>query len=150
MIIYNPDLQHTMMQPQWDVIRQTLTKAIEWLKNIFAGANLEEAFEELKRGYAEGTPTPQLPADAKFTPVEVEMLTKSSLVDIAKKNIVVGSNQVAVMKSETDKAYFVYLAYLNGDELMPNNENNFVVVKAEALSKEVISLFADKELRILN
>ena len=59
------------------------------------------------------------------------------------------SNGVAAMKVIKENYNIVYLAYVKDRELLPVEDNHYVVIKATALTPEVISLFDGHELVIL-
>jgi len=93
---------------------------------------------------------PDFPNDINIIPIEKEFLTNESLLEIAKQYIVPNSNEVlAMLGKNSQKYYYVYLAYSKDKEMIPRNENNFVIIKTEGLSKEVLSLFNQHELIIL-
>lgn len=80
---------------------------------------------------------------------EVELLNTNILLDLIKANIVPNSNEVYVMKKEKEDAYYVYVSYGKDKELIEKEKNKFLVIKAEALSKDVLGLFSESELVIL-
>lgn len=80
---------------------------------------------------------------------EVQVLDKKSLVDIGRKYCVEESDGVATMKTVKDNANYVYLAYVLNRELLPVETNSYVIIKAAALSPDVLALFEDNELIIL-
>lgn len=132
-----------IVKEQWD-------KAWSWLQKQFKETDWEEMFRSLVEK-AEGKMNEfGIPEGVTITPVEVEMLTKEKLVEIAKQNIVPNSNQVAAtINDKSSNVYYVYLAYVKDRTLLPNEENNFVIIKADGLNKEALNLFADNELIIL-
>lgn len=132
-----------IVKEQWD-------KAWSWLQKQFKETDWEEMFRSLVEK-AEGKVNELgIPEGVTITPVEVEMLTKEKLVEIAKQNIVPNSNQVAAtINDKSSNVYYVYLAYVKDRTLLPNEENNFVIIKADGLNKEALNLFADNELIIL-
>ena len=82
---------------------------------------------------------------------QVEFLTKSELIEIGRKYKVEGSTGVAAFKEMKNETFFIYLAYMNVDErvLLPREDNMYIVIESEGLSKDVKELFSDSELIIL-
>ena len=80
---------------------------------------------------------------------EVDVLDMPTLVDFAKKYIVKSSNETVAMKVMQDDCYFIYLAYSKDRQLLPTQDNKYVIIKAQTLAKEVEELFAESELVIL-
>lgn len=78
-----------------------------------------------------------------------ELLKKDDIIQIAKENSVPNSNMVAALLESTENRYIVYLAYLRDKELLPQEENNYVTILAEGLSRDVDALFNGQQLIIL-
>lgn len=53
------------------------------------------------------------------------------------------------MKTKQEDGYFIYLAYSKDRKLLPVANNKYLIIKAQALAKEVEDLFAESELIIL-
>ena len=79
----------------------------------------------------------------------VETLNKEKLIDISTKYIVEGSTEVAAYKVDTEEDYIIYLAYTNNRELLDEAVNNYVIIKAQALARDVEKLFDNHELILL-
>lgn len=93
---------------------------------------------------------PEIPENVKITKVEKELVNKADLIEIAKQNIVPNSNEVlAMLNDKGKKAYYLYLAYSKDKEMLPQEENNFIIIKADGLTKDLQSLFDGHELIIL-
>ena len=93
---------------------------------------------------------PDFPNDINIIPIEKEFLTKEALLEIAKQHIIPNSNEVlAMIGKESSKHYYIYLAYSKDREMLPQEENNFVIIKTDGLSKDVHDLFNQHELIIL-
>lgn len=88
-------------------------------------------------------------SNANIDTVNVEMLDKTNLVEIAKKYMVKGCNEVAAFKKVKDDDFYVYIAYSKDRELLPIETNHYVVIKSDGLSKEVKELFNESDLIIL-
>lgn len=78
-----------------------------------------------------------------------ELLKKEDITEAAKNNIVPNSNMVAALLEKKEDIYIVYLAFLRDKELLPLNENRYVVIKAEGLSRDVETLFDGQSLVVL-
>ena len=80
---------------------------------------------------------------------EVELLNSSKLISLAKENIVDGSNEVYVWKKTYESDMYVNLAYGKDQELLEKDKNKFIILKVEALSADLLSMFEESELVIL-
>ena len=80
---------------------------------------------------------------------EVELLNSSKLISLAKENIVDGSNEVYVWKKTYESDMYVNLAYGKDQELLEKDKNRFIILKVEALSADLLSMFEESELIIL-
>lgn len=131
------------------ILKDQWGKAWDWLKEQAKDLDWGKVFDDLKRRI-EDAMDEGLPDNVKTVCVEKELLKKEDLVKIARENIVAGSNQVlAAINTKQKSAYYVYLAYACNREMIPQEENTFVIIKAEALAKDVETLFDGKELIIL-
>ena len=80
----------------------------------------------------------------------VDVLTVRDLVEFSKKHMVVGSNGVVAIKKPKDDTIFVFLAYVENRELIPEDRNHYVVIEAKSLADDTNELFGDLDLVILN
>ena len=80
---------------------------------------------------------------------EFELLNSSKLITIAKENKVEGANEVYAWKKQGKQNYFVYLAYGKDQEMLEQDNNKFIVLKADGLSRDLENLFEESELVIL-
>lgn len=80
---------------------------------------------------------------------EVDLLNSSKLITFAKENIVSGANEVYAWKKQYKDAIYVNLAYGNDQNLLENDKNKFIIIKAEALTADVLNMFEESELVIL-
>lgn len=80
---------------------------------------------------------------------EVEMLTVEKIVEISKQHMVANSNEVVAYKPLEKDTFKVYLAYATDRELLPEEENHYVVIEADGLSKDVKELFSESDVVIL-
>jgi F420-dependent methylenetetrahydromethanopterin dehydrogenase len=79
---------------------------------------------------------------------DLELLTKDKLTAITSNNIVPGSDAAAAYLKKGDDKIYIYLAYLKGRELIEESKNNYVIITADAISREVEKLFDEHELII--
>lgn len=86
--------------------------------------------------------------DVSFETVDV--LTVSDLVEFSKKHMVAGSNGVVAFRKPKDDSIFVFLAYVEDRELIPEDKNHYVVVETKSLADDTKELFGDLDLVILN
>ena len=77
------------------------------------------------------------------------VLDMKLLTEISRRYRVNSSNGVAAMKVIKDNSNIVYLAYVKDRDLLPVEDNHYVVIKATALTPEVINLFEENKLVIL-
>lgn len=81
--------------------------------------------------------------------IQETLLNKEKLISIAKKHIVVGATEVVAYKTSKADSFIVYLAYSTEKELLPVEQNRYVIIKAEAVSGDINSLFGENKLIIL-
>lgn len=81
--------------------------------------------------------------------IQETLLNKEKLISIAKKNIVSGATEVVAYKTSKADSFIVYLAYSKEKELLPVEQNRYVIIKAEAVSGDINSLFGENKLIIL-
>ena len=81
--------------------------------------------------------------------IQETLLNKEKLISIAKKNIVSGATDVVAYKTSKADSFIVYLAYSKEKELLPVEQNRYVIIKAEAVSGDINSLFGENKLIIL-
>ena len=80
---------------------------------------------------------------------EIELLNSSKLITLAKENIVDGANEVYVWKKAYKSGVYINLAYGKDQELLEKDKNRFIILKVEALSADLLSMFEESELVIL-
>lgn len=81
--------------------------------------------------------------------VNTDILTKEKIIYEARTNIVPSATEVAAYKILTDKEYIVYLSYAKDKRLLPEEKNKYIIITANALSRDVDSLFGKSQLIIL-
>ena len=80
---------------------------------------------------------------------EIELLNSSKLITLATENIVDGANEVYVWKKAYKSGVYINLAYGKDQELLEKDKNKFIILKVEALSADLLSMFEESELVIL-
>ena len=80
---------------------------------------------------------------------DIDILDSRKLFDTAKKNIVSESNAVAVYKEEKRDVIYIYITYCKDKELMPEEENKYILLKASGITKDVRNLFSSSDVIIL-
>ena len=88
-----------------------------------------------------------------MTAYEVDTLSSREMLQYAKNHIVKGSNMVVAFKQQgiiNDKEVaFVYLAYGKEKELLADENNHYVIIKANKLEQDILNLFSESDLVIL-
>lgn len=80
---------------------------------------------------------------------KVELLNSTKLIALAKENIVDGANEVYVWKKTYKNGMYINLAYGKDQNLLEKVKNKFIILKAEALSADLLNMFEESELIIL-
>ena len=135
------------------LIQEALQKGIEELSKAISEAGKEtvkdiskdtkQAWEDFLQKIREKKSLDYIVAE------DVEFLNSKTLLEIAKKYIVKGSNEVYVMRKQEKKCIFVYLAYGKDKTILEKEQNKYVVIKAEGVSADILGMFDNKELVIL-
>lgn len=77
------------------------------------------------------------------------VLDLATLTEFGRKYRVSSSDGVAAMKVVKNNTNIIYLTYTKNRELIPSEENCYIVIQASALTPEVINLFEGHKLIIL-
>lgn len=135
------------------LIQETLQKGIEELSKAISEAGKEtlndiskdakQAWEDFLKKIREKKTPDYIVAE------DVEFLNSKTLLEIAKKYIVKGSNEVYVMRKQEKYCIFVYLAYGKDKTILEKEQNKYVVIKAEGVSADILGMFDNTELVIL-
>lgn len=80
---------------------------------------------------------------------KVESLNSEELTSIAKENVVTGANEVYAWKTQDKGDTYINLAYGKDGELLEKARNKFVVIKPKELSEDLLEMFEESELIIL-
>lgn len=118
---------------------------------------LENAKQEIKEHYkktlADFMQRIKVTSKDNMTVYEVDTLTSREMLQYAKNHIVKGSNMVVAFKQQgiiNDKEVaFVYLAYGKEKELLADENNHYVIIKANKLEQDILNLFSESDLVIL-
>lgn len=78
-----------------------------------------------------------------------EFINKEALIAIAKSNVVDGANGICVLLKKGETNYTLWLANIKDNDFIPVEQNKFVKIEAEALSRDIESLFEKSEIIIL-
>lgn len=89
-------------------------------------------------------------AKATVIPIEVDYLTKDKVIDTIKENKVPNADEVAVLLRKDKKKIYLYTGFLKDNELMPVEENKYIIFTADAIARDLESLFDNNELIVLN
>ncbi len=135
------------------LIQEALQKGIEELSKAISEAGKEtvqdiskdakQAWEDFLKKIREQKTPDYIVAE------DVEFLNTKTLLEIAKKYIVKGSNEVYVMRKQEKNCIFVYLAYGKDKTILEKEQNKYVVIKAEGVSADILGMFDNTELVIL-
>ena len=77
------------------------------------------------------------------------LLDMETLVSMAKQYITPKSNEIIALRTKEDDGYIIYLAYAKDRQLLPTQDNYYLIIKADELDKDVAALFEESELVIL-
>lgn len=146
-----------MIAKNWEKIKESIGPEIERIKEEIK-PELENAKQEIKEHYkktlADFMQRIRVTSKDNMTVYEVDTLTSKEMLQYAKTHIVKGSNMVAAFKQQgiiNDKEVaFVYLAYGKERELLADENNHYVIIKAKQLEQDVLNLFVESDLVILN
>lgn len=138
-----------------DLNSDRLKQIIEMVRDAL-GPLIQEKLEELKVSVKEE----YLPQLKKFVKdllksrnvkyESVDVLTKPDMVSLIRLYRVNGSNGAAAFKQQKNEKMLVYFAYCKDRELLPEEENCYLVIEANTLDKDVEELFKESDLIILN
>ena len=78
-----------------------------------------------------------------------DILTKEDLINIARKYMVSGCDSVAAFRQAESSEIFIHLTYCTEKELLPEENNCYVIIQAKSLDNEINDLFNESDLIIL-
>lgn len=105
--------------------------------------------DEIKNNSKEFFDAAKLAAKLNVSFEDVELLTVEKIVEISKQHMASNCNEVVAYKTLEDDTFVVYLAYAKDRELLHEEENHYVVIKADGLSKDTKELFSESVVVIL-
>ena len=79
----------------------------------------------------------------------IGLLDMETLISMAKQYRTPKSNEIIALRTKEDDGYIIYLAYAKDRQLLPTQDNYYLIIKADELDKEVAALFEKSELVIL-
>jgi secreted Zn-dependent insulinase-like peptidase len=143
----------------WDEAKDKLGDYSEELEKIKDEVKPEwdKAKQEMKEYYqkakADFLKKISVTSKDNMTVYEVDTLTSREMLQYAKNHIVKGANMVVAFKQQgiinDKKVAFVYLSYGKGRELLADENNHYVIIKAKQLEQDVLNLFIESDLVIL-
>lgn len=118
---------------------------------------LENAKQEIKEHYkktlADFMQRIRVTSKDNMTAYEVDTLSSREMLQYAKNHIVKGSNMVVAFKQQgiinEKEVAFVYFAYGKEKELLADENNHYVIIKANKLEQDILNLFSESDLVIL-
>lgn len=81
--------------------------------------------------------------------INEDFLNMAKLLKAIKDNIVSGSNGVAVLMKKTDNRYIFYICYLKNNVILPNTDNNHIIIISESIARDVERNFEKSPIIIL-
>lgn len=144
----------------WDVAKEKINVDTEELKQRLKDEVMPEwdkAKQEMMKCYqqakADFLKKISVTSKDNMTVYEVDTLTSREMLQYAKNHIVKGANMVAAFKQQgiinEKEVAFVYLSYGKGRELLADENNHYVIIKAKQLEQDVLNLFIESDLVIL-
>jgi hypothetical protein len=145
-----------MIAKNWEKIKESIGPEIERIKEEIK-PELENAKQEIKEHYkktlADFMQRIRVTSKDNMTAYEVDTLSSREMLQYAKNHIVKGANMVAAFKQQgiinEKEVAFVYLSYGKGRELLADENNHYVIIKANKLEQDILNLFSESDLVIL-
>lgn len=145
----------------WDVAKEKINVDTEELKQRLNDEVMpewdkakQEMMEHYQQAKADFLKKISVTSKDNMTVYEVDTLTSREMLQYAKNHIVKGANMVAAFKQQgiinEKEVAFVYLSYGKGRELLADENNHYVIIKAKQLEQDVLNLFIESDLVILN
>lgn len=128
-------------------------KAVPYLKEL-AKTYGESLIQDLKSGkinyetVRDKFVNPQL-AKADIKVIDIDYLTMDKLVQNIKDNTVPDSNEVAALLRKGRKKNYLYTAFLKDGELLPVENNKYLIFVADAIARDLETQFDGNELIVL-
>lgn len=145
-----------MIAKNWEKIKESIGPEIERIKDEIK-PELENAKQEIKEHYkktlADFMQRIKVTSKDNMTAYEVDTLSSREMLQYAKNHIVKGSNMVVAFKQQgiinEKEVAFVYLAYGKEKELLADENNHYVIIRANKLEQDILNLFSESDLVIL-
>lgn len=128
-----------------EVIELALGSLIEQIQDEVTGA-ISGVFKDKLKNFANAFNT-SIKSD--ILSIDVDVLTKQKLVEIASKNRVADATEVAAYKAATEDSYIIYLAYTKDKDLISIDSNRYIIINSKFISREIDLLFKKDNLIIL-
>lgn len=110
---------------------------------------LEEKAGELMSKATDFVQSIKTATKAQMHMIETTFLDLDGLKEVARTYVPDGGKEVAASKKIVGNQYVVYLAYTADKELLPVEDNQYVVIKCKALAPDVLDLFGSNNFIIL-
>lgn len=122
-----------------EIAEKLLPTIIDWAK------------EFLNDVLREGLPKHPSRSNATFKGeiVDIPFLNQTSLVEQTRNNAPKNANGAVAYRKATEKDYYIYITYMQDDELLPKENNYQFVIKSERQARDIENLFEGRELIIL-
>lgn len=124
-------------------------KKLQELKEKYGDKVLQYIKEGKFREDLKNLAYPEL-AKADTVPFYVQLLTKDYVANTLKENIVPESNAAAALLRKDKDNIYLYTAYLKDSELLPVENNKYLIFIADAIARDLEAIFDGKELIVLN
>lgn len=153
-MMINPQMVESVIEKMKPVLKEAFVaisqKVLGWVDEQVKNFDPDKFFESLKNKFAAAN-AQNVGSNIEVKSFEEKYLEKDALVKIAKNNIAKGANQVVAYfpKSSSSDYYYIYLAYAKDRELLSQEENVYVIIRAKGIDKAIVNLFDGKELIIL-
>ena len=153
-MMINPQMVESVIEKMKPVLKEAFVeisqKVLGWVDEQVKNFDPDKFFESLKIKFAAAN-AQNVGSNLEVKSFEEKYLEKDTLVKFAKNNIAKGANQVVAYfpKSSSSDYYYIYLAYAKDRELLSQEENVYVIIRAKGIDKAIVNLFDGKELIIL-
>jgi len=150
----NPRIVVSFLEKMKPVLKEALIeisqKVLGWVDEQVKNFDPDKFFESIKNQFMTASGQ-NVGSNIDVKIFEEKFLEKNTLVKIAKDNIAKGANQVVAYRpnSSSSDYYYIYLAYAKDHELLPQEENVYVIIRSKGIDKAIENLFDGKELIIL-
>ena len=146
------------VQPILNVAKEYAPQIMEFLKELAAsyGPKIKERVVEMLKHTAEKKAESffcNINDSSKKNPnilaIQEEFLTKDKLVQYIKENMIPQADEVATILKKDEKNIYIYTAFLCNGELVHQDENKYIVLVADGISRDIETLFENNKLVVL-